>query len=710
MRCIVAEKPSVALDIARALGRGEKHEGYVTVGSDTITWAFGHLVTLAAPEAYDPAWKTWKWGSLPMLPEQFQLTAIAKSKPQLTVVSKLLRQADEVVCATDADREGELIFRYIVQFVGLRKPVQRLWLSENTATGILRAFQRLKPASAYDALAHAAESRAQADWLVGLNATRAFSLKHAVPGQPLSVGRVQTPTLRLIFDRDRTIEEFTPTPFWQLSVTFNAAEGRYEGVWQDTDREHPDRIPDAETAARLLARVNPGTPGVIESLEQKMVRLEAPHLFSLNDLQKEANRRYSLTAQQTLDAAQMLYDRHLVSYPRTDSRYVTAEIAGTLPERVRKLTALEDYRFAEEVLKKPLPLARVVNEAQVAQAGHYAIVPTGERPTGLAGREARVFDLIVRRFLAALAPAGQDERTTVITVVGSERFKTTGTAVATVGWRRVLMPVKVSDDTGEDKEEGDAAIPAGLRQGESVTVHQAAVAERSTKAPPKLTDASLLALMEKHGLGTPATRARIVEVLLQREYVERQKKALATTARGRQLLDLVPETIQSPELTGRWEARLEAIAAGAEDAAPFMDEIRQYTRELVDGARTQEAQPIASAALGICPVCGAGNIVATYRGWGCERSKAGCTFMIWREVAGKKLTPNQVKILLSGKTTAELRGFKSKSGKSFPARLRLNPETHRVEFVFSARSAGASAPRPKRRTAGKRGKPRRADA
>lgn len=636
MRCIIAEKPSVALDIARALGAPQKHEGYVTVGADTITWAYGHLLTLANPEQYDPTWKRWDWATLPMLPERFQLSPIATSRSQLTVIQKLLKQADRVVVATDPDREGEAIWRRIAQWVGL-------------------------------------------------NATRAFSLRHGAPGQPLSVGRVQTPTLRIIADRDTAIETFQPTPYWQVAVTFAAAAGPYVGVWQGPDADHPDRIPDPATAAAVLAQVRPGTPGVIQSLERKAVTLQPPLLYSLNDLQKEANRRFGLTAQQTLDAAQALYDQHLTSYPRTDSRYITQEIAGTLTDRLGGLMALDAYHDLLAAVPRPLIPGRLVNDTKVAAAGHYAMLPTGQVPSGaLPEREQQVFDLIVRRLIAALMPAGQDERTTILTVAHDQPFKTTGTRVVVSGWRDALQPVPDTEETEAD-DETPPAIPAGLRMGEVVTVHEAGIAAKETKAPARLTDASLLALMEKHNLGTPATRARIVEVLLQRQYVERSKKALQATVKGRQLLTLVPETIQSPALTGQWEAQLEAMAAGEEGAEAFLREICTYTSELVDAAKGQTATPVAKTHdMGHCPACHIGQIRATPKGWGCDRWREGCRFTIWKSVAGKTLTTAQVQTLLAGHTTGELKGFKSQSGKTFAAKLQLNLETQRVEFVFDA--------------------------
>lgn len=695
MRCILAEKPSAALDIARALGQPQKHDGYVTVGTDTITWAYGHLVTLASPEQYDPAWKTWAWATLPMLPDRFQLTPLAKTAAHLKLVTRLMRHADRVVCATDADREGELIFRYIYTLSGVKKPVDRLWLSENTPQAIRQALAAMKPAAAYDALARAAQARAQADWLVGLNATRAFSLRHGQPGRPLSVGRVQTPTLKIIVDRDRAIAAFHPTPYWQLTALFQAPAGDYPGIWQGSEKEHPARIPTEAQAHAVAAKIPPGTPARIDRVDTKTATVTPPFFFNLNDLQKEANRRLGLTAQQTLDAAQSLYDQHLTSYPRTEARVITGEVAKTVAARLNALTvgtpALRTQ--ARRELRQRLP--RVVHDAAVAKAGHYAIIPTGHPPPdALSARDRAVYDLIARRFLAALLPPGRDARTTVWTTAAGERFKTTGTVVLDPGWRSALEPVAhPADDPGksptgdEADRDPDAALPPGLRPGDAVRVVDATVDRKQTKPPARFADASLLAWMEKYGLGTPATRARILETLLAREYVRREKKTLVSTDKGQHLLRVLPDTLQSPDLTGAWEARLEAIAEAAEDPRAFLADIRQLTRELVEAARRQSGEGTQTPGdWGSCPLCQQGRIRETAKGWGCSRWTAGCRFTIWKTVAGKKLTATQARTLLAGQTTALIKGFKSKAGKAFDARLKLDGPDAKVTFVFQPRN------------------------
>ncbi len=686
MHLILAEKPSVARAIATVLGSPRKSDGYVTVGDWIITWAFGHLLTLAAPNAYDPAWQKWQWATLPMFPEPFQLEPIAKGAAQLKIIGLLLHRSDvtDVICATDADREGELIFRWIYRHCVATQPVRRLWLSETTPAAIRAALKAMKPASATDALSRAAEARAQADWLVGLNATRAFTLRHGRPGQgALSVGRVQTPTLRLIADRDAAIAAFTSVPYWQVAVTFQAPEGSYVGIWTAASGEHPDRLADQGQARVLAAKVPPGTPGIIQSAERKRVAVAPPLPFSLNDLQKEAHRRLGFTAQQTLDTAQALYEKHWTSYPRTDARYLTVELAATLPDRLKGLTGA--YPDLIRAIPIPIDAQRLVNDAKVAKAGHHAIIPTGQPAAGCTGKEGPLYDLIARRFLASLLPAGEDERTTVITVAANERFVTQGTVILVPGWRMALKPIAEPD--AEEDAEPTPAIPAGLRSRESVTVTEASLHQKHTKAPPALNDASLLALMEKHGLGTPATRARIVEVLCLRGYVARKKKALVSTDKGRALLTVVPDAIQSPDLTGQWEARLEAIAAGKEQTPAFLADIRAYAREVVDAARQQASQTIESD-LGPCPSCHQGHIIAGRKAWGCSRWKDGCKFTIWKTLAGKTITEAQVKTLLAGKTTGQLKGFTSKAGKAFSAKLKLDGD--KVTFVFgsSANRAG----------------------
>ncbi len=685
LRLIIAEKPSVARAIAGALGSPQRHEGYLQVGADLVSWALGHLVTLAAPDVYDPGWKKWSWDTLPMLPDAVRLLPTPSGRGQLKVLKDLLKRPDvtRLVIATDADREGELIARWILRHLGARQPADRLWLSETTPSAIRAALQALKPASAYDALAEAAEARAVADWLMGLNATRAMTLRHGQAGQgALSVGRVQTPTLRLIADRDGQIAVFQATPYWQVRATFEADSdpAAYAGLWVKLPGEEPaDRIGDQPTAERIATAAPPGTPGTIRSVDRKRVTVKPPTLYNLADLQKDANRRFALTATATLQAAQELYEARLTTYPRTDARAVSAAEAATLPQRLTGLQSV--YPDLHAALPSPLPLGRVTDDAAVAKAGHPAIIVTGQVPgADLGERERKVFDLIARRTFAALLAPGTDERTTVLTDAAGEVWRTKGTVILVPGWRTATrtLPEAKPDTSDEDADSG--GIPAGLHVGQRVTIQDVEVLTKATKPPAHLTDASLLALMEKHGLGTPATRAAVLDVLVRRAYVTREKKSLTTTEKGRALLTVAPEALQSPEMTGQWEAQLEAIAGGSGDGHVFLQGIRQYTAEVVASVKGQEPQAIGGGDLGPCPVCHQGRIRASQKGWGCSRWRDGCRFTIWRVVAGKRLTEAQVKVLLAGKTTTFISGFKSKAGKLFSARLKLAGE--RVAFVF----------------------------
>jgi len=687
MRLIIAEKPSVARAIAGALGRPTKHDGYLRVGSDLVSWALGHLVQLAEPEVYDPTWKRWSWDALPMLPDAFWLAPIPSGRGQLKILKDLLKRSDatQIVCATDADREGELIFRWIARHLGVKQPVSRLWLSETTPSAIQAAFQALKPASVYDALAEAAEARAQADWLVGLNATRAMTLRHGQRGQgALSVGRVQTPTLKLIADRDGQIERFTPTPYWQVRAAFEPEgdSAPYAGFWVKLPAEEPaDRIPDQATAEQIAAAVPSGTPGTIRSVDRKRATVKPPALYNLADVQKDANRRWGLTAGATLQSAQALYEARLTTYPRTDARAVSAAEAATLSQRLKGLQKL--YPELHAALPTPLPVGRVTDDAVVAKTGHPAIIITGQVPgSDLGERERKIFDLIARRTFAALLPAGTDERATVLTDAGRETWRTKGTAVVTPGWRIATRTLPEAKPDAPEDDADSGGIPPGLRTGQRVTVQDVEILSKQTKPPARLTDASLLALMEKNGLGTPATRAAVLDTLIRRLYVQREKKSLVSTEKGRAVLAVAPPALQSPDLTGQWEAQLEAIAAGAGDAATFLQGIRQYTTGVVTTVKGQTGQAIGSD-LGACPVCHQGRVIAGREGWGCSRWRDGCRFTIWREVAGKRLTNAQVKALLAGKTTGPIRGFKSKAGKDFAARLKLDGE--RVVFVFEER-------------------------
>lgn len=697
----------MARAIAGVLGRATRHEGFLAVGTDLISWARGHLVSLAEPEAYQAEWRRWSWSGLPMLPDAFRLAPVPGAGDQLQVLARLVARADVdgIVVATDADREGELIARWLLRHLKARQPALRLWLSETTPSAIRAALSRLEPASAHEPLGQAAEARAEADWLVGLNATRAITLRHGQRGQgALSVGRVQTPTLRLIADRDEEIERFQPTPYWQVEaafVTAAAPEGEaYRGLWTAPGQPEPaDRLGDRAAAERIVAQVPPGTPGVVSGRESKRVTLKPPRLYNLSDLQKDANRRFGMTAQDTLGAAQRLYEARLASYPRTDARAVSAAEAASMSRRLGSLGAA--YSDLVAALPSPLPLARITNDEEVAKAGHPAIVPTGERPgPAVSARDLKIYDLVVRRTFAALLPAGIDERTTLWTEAAGEMFRTQGSRVRVPGWRVAMGHLPAAHDPDADAD-APHRVPAALSVGVVVAVSGVELREKATKPPAHLTDATLLALMEKHGLGTPATRAGILDTLVRRAYAARDQKTLVSTAKGRALLQVAPPALQSPDLTGDWEGQLEAIARGAGDAGAFVQSIRAYTADVVAAVREQAATVVAaspdgarepSTALGACPICHEGQVVATPKGWGCSRWKAGCAFTIWRTVAKKRLTERQVATLLAGKATGVLKGFKNRAGQPFSARLTL--VEGRITFVFGGQPPSAPGSTP----------------
>ncbi|MDA8336342.1 MAG: DNA topoisomerase 3 [Peptococcaceae bacterium] len=712
---VIAEKPSVARDLAACLGRFDKREGFLENGQYIVSWAFGHLLELAEPEDYDPGLKRWDIGSLPVLPGRFKLNVTPSGKKQFGVLKNFLRSdaVDDVINACDAGREGELIFRRICEAAGATKPVRRLWLSEATPAAVKEAFRKLRQGRELDNLAAAAEARSRADWLVGINATRAFTCRH---GQLLSVGRVQTPTLALVVQREREIRAFTPTPYWEIWAIFQKETGEsYRGKWAKGDT---DRILDQGEATALAARLS--SQGEVARVEQKETREQPPTLFNLNDLQKEANKKHSLTAKATLDAVQALYERHkLLTYPRTDSRHLTEAIArDTLPGRVGALAGVPEYAGLIPA-KLPVPGKRWVDDAKVTD--HHAIIPTAAKPElqALGKNERLVYDLVVRRFLAIFHPEARYAVTKVTTAVSGENFLSKGRVELDPGWKVVYgRPKEGKGDRGEEGENEEQDLPA-LTKGEKVSVVGTEIPGKTTKPPPRYTEATLLAAMENAGrfvedadlagtlkgaggIGTAATRAAIIETLITRSYIQREKKTLVPTPKGEGLIDLVPESLKSVELTARWENGLLDIERGGAPAAGWLEDIKNFTREVVQMAREQQSAgpgtgvptqrvgqgrvvPERREAIGICPLCG--RAVVDYpKSYGCSGYKDGCKFAVWKEIAGKKITVKQAQELLGKKKTGVLKGFKSKDGKSFDAALVLGQDG-KVGFAFADKAA-----------------------
>ncbi len=694
---VIAEKPSVAVDLAKVLGRFDKKDGYLENEKFIVSWAFGHLLELAEPEDYDPILKKWNIDHLPILPESFQMREIASGKKQLATLKRLLRSKDVsgVINACDAGREGELIHRRICQAAGSDKPMKRLWLSEATPAAVREAFRNLRDGKDLDSLAAAAEARSQADWIVGINATRAFTCRHY---RLLSLGRVQTPTLALVVNRERDIRAFKPTPYWELWANFQKEAGEtYRGKWVKGKVNRLDNLGEAQA---ILSRL--GNQGEVVRVEQKEVREQPPTLLNLNDLQKEANRKYGLTAQQTLDIAQALYEKHkLLTYPRTDSRHLTEAIAkDTLSARLAALSGSSEY--SSLIPKRPPSLSkRYVDGSKVTD--HHAIIPTAARPnlSALGANEKLVYDLAVRRFLAIMYPDARYAVTKADTQVSGEVFLSSGRVELDIGWKRVYKPDE------DDKKDDDKEILPSLSQGEKVVKIKADAIEKTTKPPSRYTEATLLAAMENAGrfaedddladtlketggIGPPATRAAVIETLIKRSYMQREKKLLVPTSDGEALIDLAPEQMKSVELTARWENGLLEIEHGKQDALKWVEEIKQFTRDVVTIARGQEQAKMSGGSggresLGKCPLCGR-DVVDYPKSYGCSGYKEGCKFAIWKEIAKKKITAKQASDLLAKGKTEELKGFKSKAGKDFQAILVLGAGGKVVfEFVNQPR-------------------------
>lgn len=690
---VIAEKPSVAVDLAKVLGRFDKKDGYLENEKFIVSWAFGHLLELAEPADYDPMWKKWSIEQLPILPESFQLREIASGRKQLGTLKKLLLSKDVrgVIDACDSGREGEHIFRCIYKASGSDKPTKRLWLSEATPAAVREAFRNLRDGRDLDSLAAAAEARSQADWIVGINATRAFTCRH---GRLLSLGRVQTPTLALVVNRERDIRAFKPTPYWELWANFQKENGEtYRGKWI---KGKVNRLDNQGEALAILARL--GSQGEVVRVEQKEVREQPPTLLNLNDLQREANKKYGLTAQQTLDIAQALYERHkLLTYPRTDSRHLTeAIVKDTLAARLAALAGSSEY---SSLVPKILPSLgkRYVDGSKVTD--HHAIIPTAAKPnlSALGTNEKLVYDLAVRRFLAIMYPDARYAVTKADTQVSGEIFQSSGRVELDIGWKQVYKPDE------DEKKDDDREILPSLVQGEKVVKIKADAIEKTTKPPSRYTEATLLAAMENAGrfakdddladtlketggIGTPATRASIIETLIRRTYMLRDKKALLPTPDGETLIDLAPELLKSVEMTASWENGLIEIERSKQDALAWMDGIKKFTRDVVDIARGQEQTRMSASgsggreAIGKCPLCGR-DVVDYPKSYGCSGYREGCKFAIWKEIAKKKITAKQASDLLGKGRTGELKGFKSKAGKDFQAILVLGA-AGKVAFEF----------------------------
>lgn len=720
-RLIVAEKPSVARDIAATLGARGKGQGFIGRGDLRVTWCVGHLVELAEPVEYDRRWRSWRLEYLPMLPEEFGLKPRQGARDQWEIVSGLLRdhELEDVVNACDAGREGELIFAYVYQLSKCRAPVRRLWISSMTQTAIKQGFAGLRPGGEMKRLEDAARCRSEADWLVGLNATRAMTLRvrEGSSSVLLSLGRVQTPTLGLLEEREKAIESFVPEAFWQVKVRFAREEGttdpqndvsaQWEATWTEVqgDKSRVDRLEEEAKAREVLARIA-GLDGIVTKVERKKKREYPPLLYDLTTLQREANKRFRFSAKHTLDLAQALYETHkVVTYPRTDSRHLSSDQVAELPKVIEGLRFGPYQETAEGVLSNwtGKPGKRVVDDSEVSD--HHAIIPTGVDPrrVSLSVDEKKVFDLIARRFLAVFMTDAVFATAVVETHIGDDMFFGRGRTMLDPGWRAVDPPVsskeKKKEVTLPPVEKGERALHIGNRLHEGVTkppkrFTEATLLGAMERAGEALDEAELKRAMKRNGLGTPATRAAVIETLISRGYIERKKGSLLhPTLLGRALLRALPvEALRSPRLTGEWEARLSAMSEGSGSREEFMRDIRGFTEELVEQIATVEISSavrdsVAEATprrdeqddgevLGPCSRCD-GEVRAWRRGWRCSK----CSLQIPDTVARRKVSPRMASQLLEKGVTPSVKGFRNREGKPFQAALKLD-EKGGVAFFF----------------------------
>jgi DNA topoisomerase III, bacteria and conjugative plasmid len=611
---VLTEKPSVGRDIARILNCNQKGNGCFMGPKYVVVWALGHLVTLADPEAYDDKYKTWKIEDLPMLPARMQLVVIKETSKQFGVVRNLMKmpEFDELIIATDAGREGELVARWIIQKAGWRKPIKRLWISSQTERAVREGFSNLKPGREYEHLYASAECRAEADWLVGLNVTRALTCKY---NAQLSAGRVQTPTLAMVVEREDEIKRFVPKDYWTVQVSVNGFVLR----WQDKNGQN--RIFEKSKADEIAAKVS-GQSGEIVEVKKEAKKELPPLAYDLTELQRDANRKYGYSAKTTSSVMQQLYESHkLVTYPRTDSRYISEDIVPTLPERLKSIAVGPYAAWARSLLKNKIVAGkRFVDGSKVSD--HHAIIPT-EQPLNLSrlsNEEMKVYDLIVKRFIAVLSPAFEYEQTTVKAAIKGEVFTARGRIVKSKGWRSVYEEQGAWDEESGEEEAGQT-LPE-LRKGDRLKDLTVKAAAAKTKPPARHTEATLLSAMEhpgklidnqklretldnSHGLGTPATRAEIIEKLYNSFYIERQGKELVPTSKGVQLIGLVPPELRSPELTAKWEQQLTEISKGRADSKKFISGIRDYAGKLVlavaDSSQTYRHDNLTRIK---CPECG----------------------------------------------------------------------------------------------------------
>ena len=680
--CIIAEKPSVARDIARIVGATTKQDGYLEGCGYVVTWAMGHLIALAMPEAY--GFSTYKAEDLPIRPNPFQLTVrqMRKDKEyvsdpaalkQLKVIRSCFDKADRIIVATDAGREGELIFRYIYQHLGCRKPFDRLWISSLTDKAIREGLSNLKPGDYYDNLYHSAKARSEADWLVGINASRALSIARK---GGYSLGRVQTPTLAMVCRRYIENRDFSSVPYWKLSTLMEK-----EGVsLKAIGSEDYESEASAQTA---LATLRSQSWLTVESVTRKVTHTSPPLLYDLTALQKDANRRHGFSADKTLSIAQSLYEKKITTYPRTGSRYISEDVFEEVPALLRKIG---------KTLSNPLNRHSVDN---TKVTDHHAIIPTGETPSGLSTDEITIYQMVVNRFIEAFSPDSEEERMQVRFTDGTNTFTWKAYRQISLGWKAVQKGKEVEAEKKEDSDEQILSSLPNLTEGEVLSLVNADINEHKTKPKPLYTEATLLSAMENAGkevkeddkrkamaecgIGTPATRANIIETLILRDYICRDKKAIIPTEKGLAVYEIVKDKkIANAEMTGAWELALAAIEAGKMPANKFSQGINSYVgticEELLTLTPEQKSYPVYR-----CPKCGQQSVGIYAKVAKCRHET--CGFHVFREVCGIHLSEDNIRDLISSGRTPIFKGLTSKAGKKFNARLVLG-EDYTTSFEF----------------------------
>ena len=709
---IIAEKPSVAGDIARALGDFARHEDYYEDDHYVIASAIGHLLELVVPDEYEVKKGKWSFAHLPIIPPHFDLKPIEKAEARLKLLSRLIKRKDisGLINACDAGREGELIFRYIVRHTKTAKPIRRLWLQSMTPTAIREGFANLRSDSELLPLADAAVCRSESDWLVGINGTRALTAFNSKSGgfHKTPVGRVQTPTLAILVEREEKIKRFVPKDYWEVHATFAVAAGDYPGRWFDekfskqTRDDDPDLKPERIWGLARAQEIHDkcaGKSGEVTE-ESKPTTQLSPLLFDLTSLQRTANSRFGFSAKMTLSLAQALYEKHKVlTYPRTDSRCLPEDYPETVKAALEVLAKTPYGAFAKNILKKGWvrPNKRIFNNAKVSD--HFAIIPTALAPKQLNEAETKLYDLVVRRFLSVFYPAAEHLVTTRITRVAGEPFKSEGRVLVNAGW------LEVHGKEAQDEDDAPSLIPVKPR--EPAKTAAIAVIATQTKPPARFSEATLLTAMEgagklvedeelrdamkERGLGTPATRAVVIEKLIAEEYVIRQGRELQATPKAFSLITLlrgldIPELV-SPELTGEWEFKLKQMEHGDLTRETFMREIAKMTRHIVERAKSHESETVPgdfSTLQTPCPKCG-GVVKENYKKFQCQK----CDFSLWRILSGRQFEPAEIEELIRKNQIGPLQGFRSRLGKPFAAIIKLSPE-FKTEFDFGQQGSNGS--------------------